>query len=246
MARNLNSPYARFAKNVIEDGEWYIVAASGGVEYSDLGGIFPPDSEEGLPRVYASPSAVFSQSGAIVAGRGDTIFIDPSYTTALTAAELLSAETNGVTIRYRGPLVGNTSQHITNRATAALPASTQSALFTVTGRVKVISIIGETTTAIQAQTCNTKLVSNPTVGNDVDLCATADITGDTVGSQYSITGTFANALVETPSGAFVYQASPTVVTAGTIDLSTDATNTGSIKWLCIWEPIDPGARVIAA
>ena len=43
------------------------------------------------------------------------------------------------------------------RATAALPATTQSALFNVVGgRIAVLGIIGEVTTVIQTQACNTK------------------------------------------------------------------------------------------
>lgn len=61
------------------------------------------------------------------------------------------------------------------KATTALPQTTQSAIFNVTGKVRIISIIGEVTTAIQNQANNLKLVANGTVGNDTDLCAVLNV-----------------------------------------------------------------------
>lgn len=130
------------------------------------------------------------------------------------------------------------------KAAANLPQSTQSALFTITGgRIRVMGIYGEVTTVIETKANNTKIVSNPTVGADVDLCAVNDITADSVGTIYTITGTFANAMVATTSGAVPDQAAKTVVAAGTIDLSCAASSTGQTKWVLQYEAIDPGATV---
>jgi hypothetical protein len=134
----------------------------------------------------------------------------------------------------------------TERATAALPQSTAGALFTVTGKVIVTDIIGEVTTIIQTQANNTKLVANPTVGADVDLCAVLDISADAVGSHYNITGTLANAMVNVAGGAGVAQAGRVIVKAGTIDLNCAASNTGAIKWTIHWIPIEKDADVVAA
>ncbi len=133
-----------------------------------------------------------------------------------------------------------------NRDTATLPATTAEALFTVSGRCKIISIRGEVTTVIQTQANNTKLIANPTVGADVDLCAVLNISADAVGTNYNITGTLANAMVATTSGAGVEQAAEVVVSAGTIDLSCAATNTGAIKWTIEYEPIDTNAEITVA
>jgi hypothetical protein len=133
------------------------------------------------------------------------------------------------------------------RATAALPATTQSALFNVVGgRIAVLGIIGEVTTVIQTQACNTKIRTNPTTGSDVDICANLDITGDEVGCLYGITGTFSDAMVGANAGATVLPDRPVVVPIGTIDMVTSATNTGSVKWAIFYEPIDDGAYVTAA
>lgn len=144
------------------------------------------------------------------------------------------------TVQYLPPLVVKT----VTKAAANLPQSTQSALFTITGgRIRVLGIYGEVTTVIQTQANNTKLVSNPTVGADVDLCAVNDITADAVGTIYTITGTLADAMVATTSGAVKDQSDKVVVAAGTIDLSCAASNTGATKWVLQYEAIDPGVTV---
>lgn len=134
---------------------------------------------------------------------------------------------------------------VVQRPTATLPQTATAAIFTVTGRCMITQILGEVTTAIQAQANATKLQANPTAtGSSVDMCATLDITGDVVGEMYGITGTFANAMV---SGlAIVAQATPTIVQAGTIDLVTAGSNTGSVKWTVRYFPIDEDALIVAA
>lgn len=134
-----------------------------------------------------------------------------------------------------------------SRATAALPQTTQSALFAVTGgRVLITSIVGQVTTVIQTQANATKLVANPTTGTDVDLCATLDITADQVGCLYGITGTLATAMVGANAGATVVPTNAVVVPVGTIDLSCAASNTGAVKWDLTYIPLDDGAAVTAA
>lgn len=133
------------------------------------------------------------------------------------------------------------------RGTASLPQTTQSALFNVVGgRVLVMAIIGEVTTVIQTQANNTKLVANPTVGTDADLCAVLDITADEVGTLYSISGLATDAMRGTTAGAVAGQDRPVIVAAGTIDLSCAASNTGAAKWAIFYLPIDDGAYVTAA
>jgi len=132
------------------------------------------------------------------------------------------------------------------RSAATIPDTTQTAYFTVTGRVLITQIVGEVTTVVSGTATNIKLIFNPIVGADVDLCTATTITDDAVGTVYNITGTLSDALVTTTSGAVIAQASAIVVTAGTIDLDCTATNTGEVKWTVNYEPIDQGAKVIAA
>lgn len=134
-----------------------------------------------------------------------------------------------------------------DRATAALPQGVQAALFTISGgRVLITQIIGEVTTIIQTQANNTKLVANPTVGTDVDICAVLSITADEVGTLYGISGLNSDALIGINAGAVPMMARPVALAAGTLDLSCAASNTGAIKWSLFYVPIDDGATVVAA
>ena len=144
-------------------------------------------------------------------------------------------------------IAGSRSAGVAARATATLPQSTASAIFTVVGGlVEILYILGQVTTVIQTQANNTKLIANPTTGSDVDLCAVLDITADEVGTLYGITGIFGDAMVGANAGATVMPQRSIVVNSGTIDLSCSASSTGSVKWRCEWRPIDDGAYVVAA
>jgi hypothetical protein len=146
-------------------------------------------------------------------------------------------------------MLHGTKTRLTKRGTASLPQTTQSALFNVDGgKILVHAIVGEVTTVIQTQADNTKLVANPDTGADVDLCAVNDITADAVGTMYNITGDFSDAMQATTSGAVetLGDYKPVIVAPGTIDLSCAASNTGSVKWSILWEPLDVGAKVTAA
>lgn len=136
------------------------------------------------------------------------------------------------------------------RATAALPQTTTSTLFTISGgKVLITGIIGEVTTVIQTQADNTKLTFDPTdAGATQDLCAVLDITADAVGTMYSITGTPATAMQDAlnflPSSKVLAQ--PLVLKPGSILLDCAASNTGAVKWECTYIPLDNGASVAAA
>ena len=135
-----------------------------------------------------------------------------------------------------------------DRATAALPAGTDGALFTITGgRINVVAIIGEVTTVIETQANNTKLKFNPTAaGADQDLCAVLNITADAVGTLYTITGLVTDALVDDLLIGDGVLTKPKVLSEGDIELDCSATNTGSVAWTLIYSPIDSDALVVAA
>lgn len=132
------------------------------------------------------------------------------------------------------------------RATAALPQTTQSALFTITGGViAVTGIIGKVTTAIQNQANNTKLVHNPSSGTDVDICAVLNIAADEVGTLYGISGLFSDALIGAGQ-ALAGMVRPVFLGPGTLDLNCAASNTGSVAWTLLYLPVDSGVIVAAA
>lgn len=137
-----------------------------------------------------------------------------------------------------------------DRTTAGLPATTDVALFTITGgRVAIVDLVGEVTTVIQTQANNTKLKFNPDgAGADTDLCAVLDISADAVGTYYSLTGTPATAMqdglqcITSNKGL----ARPLILSEGAIELDCAATNTGSVAWTLVYVPLDAAAEVVAA
>lgn len=136
-----------------------------------------------------------------------------------------------------------------DRATATLPQTAQGALFTVTGgRVIVTGLVGEVTTAVQAQATTVQIVGNPTTGTDVNWTnTTGDINGKEVGSLVTLPATLGGtASVQTAGGNVLALGSGFVAAVGTIDLKTGASSTGSAKWSITYIPLDDGASVAAA
>jgi len=158
--------------------------------------------------------------------------------------------TLGISLRALGtgalnlPNAGDTAWQTVARATAALPQSGTDSLFTITvGRILLVGLIGEVTTVIQTQANNTKLTFNPTeTGASTDICANLNITGDAVGTLYSITGTVGDAMQEGMLMTTTYMTN-LVLSEGTIDLTTAASNTGNVKWDMFYIPLDKGATV---
>lgn len=127
------------------------------------------------------------------------------------------------------------------KSAASLPATTSATLFSVTGTVKVLSIRGKVTTAIQDQAC-TLLVRANDGTNTQNLCAATSVRNNGVGVFFAPSGTLTSAAA-TSIAAGVYQAAPVVVGAGTIQATTNATNTGAMEWIVEYQPIDPGAQI---
>jgi hypothetical protein len=239
MLYNKNSGYGQFFGKET-NGKVFVLANSSEGNYQTLAELYGYDPE-GKARIFNSWATAIA---ATVAGRGDKILVSKGFTTAPTLAQLSSMNTNGVLAEPMGGKQGD--HYVSVRATGTMPQGTASALFTVTGKIKLLDIIGEVTTVLGSTANALKLVANPTVGNDVDMCATVEGNAAAVGSIFTITGTLANAMVKTVSGCGVAQASPLIVTAGTIDLNAAGSTTGSIKWTVRYEPIDQGAMVIPA
>ena len=138
-----------------------------------------------------------------------------------------------------------------NRTTAAKNvASVATAnLFTVaTGPIRLLGIAGHITTAIAVAANATKLVHTSTGGAAIDLCAALDVTGSAVRKLLTITGTKANAMaLSTDEGVIVGNlATPLILTPGILSLNCAASTTGVIDWYVLYEPLAPGAKMIAA
>ena len=144
-------------------------------------------------------------------------------------------------------VIQETQPKIVERDSSTLPQTTQTAYFTVSGRILVTQIVGEVGTAnIGAVETLVEVISNPTVGADVNLCASKDINGDVIGTIYTVTGTLADAMIATTSGAVAAQSAPIFVSAGTIDFKTSSSTTGQTKWTIHYIPLDSGSTVVAA
>ena len=217
-------------------GKIFVVTDDDDVNIQNIDELYKPES--GILRRFSTFTAVLA---ACLANRGDVIVVSPNFETALTATELLAAETKGVRI-----IQSNADKDgiVTVYKPDTIIATTDDKnLFTITGLVEIIQIIGKVGTVIQTQTNNALLKINPTNGADVDLCTALDISADAAKSFMTITGTLGGALINTPSGAVPTQASSIVVNAGVIELQTSANNSGSIKWLLRYKPLEAGARV---
>lgn len=137
---------------------------------------------------------------------------------------------------------------LTSRNAASLPQATTGQIFDVQGgRVQILELAGEVTTAFQTQTNNMKLIMDPdSGGSNVDLCAQLDVTGKAVGTQLRVNGDLSDALeaaadVQELLGDY----KPIVAGPGNILLSCSASSTGAAKWSILWRALDPGARVVA-
>lgn len=108
------------------------------------------------------------------------------------------------------------------------------------GRVLMVDWIGEVTTEIQAAATVSRLRIGTTALSD-----TLDITGDTVGTLYGITGTVANDMYDT-SGYRIAQAGALILDEGTVNFhNASGGSTGAIAFTMIYIPIDDGAYVEA-
>lgn len=116
------------------------------------------------------------------------------------------------------------------------------------GEVLVRAIYGKVTTVIGSTVSSLKLVANPTAtGSTLDLCAAVAVTSDPVGTLYSITGTVGDNLDVDKVGAVATLAKPFVVATGAIAANFSADPVGGvIEWTIIYEPLTPGATVVAA
>lgn len=142
---------------------------------------------------------------------------------------------------------------LVTRQSDTLPQTTDEALFTITGgKIQLLAIVGEVTVVIQTQANNTKLKFNPAgTGSDTDICDVLSITADAVGTLYSITGDFSDAMTES-NGVWAAESDDTmeagaiILGPGDIELNCAASNTGEVKWSVLYIPLDEGATVHAA
>lgn len=138
-------------------------------------------------------------------------------------------------------------------AGVALPASTTGQLFRVKGgRVRVRALVGRVGTLIQTQACNLKVSSKAldnasvAVGTAVDVASNLDVTALEASGSLFVEGD-GTAVVKSTAGAVLSgtNTGEWIANQGEIYITTDATNTGTIKWDMWYLPLDSGAFVEA-
>jgi len=238
---NQNSRYGAISKSypMVTGKAFFLVNASefAAAEYIKK---YPVDSD-GVVRVYTTWAAVIS---AIQANTDyDVVIVSPLFTTAPTKAQQLQLDAAGCVVWQAGQLLPDGSYLAATATALSLATATTNGIFAVTGRVELIHALGEVTTTSIGTGANAKLTMVPTVGSTTDLCATATTSSLPVGANLTITGTLANAMVTTVQGAFIKQATPIILTAGTLNLVTSATTVGNVKYRLVYRALDPGAFV---
>lgn len=131
------------------------------------------------------------------------------------------------------------------RATAVLPATGNQTLFTVAnGRILLTTCVGEVTTVASATVTNLKLTSVSTAigGSGTDITANTLVTSLAVGTQWSVSTLGSAAQL----GAVVTQTNELIIPPGIIRATTDATNTGAMRWTITYIPLDSGATLVAS
>lgn len=125
-------------------------------------------------------------------------------------------------------------------------------IFTVSGTVQIIEIVGIVTTQIEAKSCLINYSMNPTTPAGDTVFGTdgtaVEINGDLVGNLYTWDGVIAADLTSTVNGVALGMPAPTlIVPAGSLEcaavVATSAT--GAITFTIRYKPLTPGATVVS-
>jgi hypothetical protein len=153
-----------------------------------------------------------------------------------------------VDIKAKTDLILPGTKFATKTSTSHL---TSADLFTFTGSIGIVSILGRVETAVEDAANNCNLYVTPDALAETHICAVKDINGLHAGTLLTITGTLADAMIGTTEvGCAVSQASMitcTCVTDGHIGVTYGtADKDGVIVWELLWIPLTPGATCVAA
>lgn len=135
-------------------------------------------------------------------------------------------------------------EYTVERAAANLPQSTTHDLFTVSGgRVVVTAVVGEVTTAVQNQANTSFIKGYSPAGGGTSVTISTSMAMSDLPVGMLISGSDGPYWVVKPTLA----TQPcTIPTGGAVRLECAASNTGQVKWLLRYYPLDPGAKVAAA
>ena len=126
-------------------------------------------------------------------------------------------------------------------------AASATTIFTVaSGRIFIISLVGQVTTVIQGQATTVQFISSSSAGTAVNLTnSTGDLNGKEVGATVTLATTLGGTAVVNNAGATVCANPRFLVPAGNITVTMGAASTGALKYELIWVAYDSGATVTA-
>lgn len=139
---------------------------------------------------------------------------------------------------------------VTRAAADIFNGGTVNLLTVAGGRILLTHIEVEVTVAnIDGSTSNANLIANPTVGTDVNLCATVDIDGDVLGTIYAPAGPIATAMQAGLGLVIGLSHKGYIIPEGTIDIVSSAdvgASGGALGKVEAWYiPLDVGATLVA-
>ncbi len=134
--------------------------------------------------------------------------------------------------------------YIAKATNKLLTGGTISNIFTIINApILLVALIMEIKVAVSANNCNAKLVANPTVGIDTDMCSVVDIISAAIGDFFHIDGTIANAMIkDIPGFALplgIGMDIPLIIPVGAIDLNlaNSDPSTGAVDIYLRYKPL---------
>ncbi|NUR03070.1 MAG: hypothetical protein HOY79_43145 [Streptomyces sp.] len=136
------------------------------------------------------------------------------------------------------------------RAAATIPQTAAQNIFTISGgRILIVALTGQVTTAIGGTAVTLKVTNTPTSGTATDIASATAITSKEVGTLLGLPLTPGSALVVGANAGAAVQVpghQGWLVEPGTLSVTTSASTTGAISYDLVYIPYDTGASVAAA
>ena len=144
----------------------------------------------------------------------------------------------GRTLKQLFPYKGiGAAGNLATQNTKVLPATATGTLFTVTGSVVVLGLVGVVSTVFSATSVN---ISIGITGSNAAIAAnpSAAFGVTAVGSVLQLPAALAGVLPAAVSAKGTAASFSAFVVKGTnITITTDATNTGALTWVLVWAPL---------
>src|SRR5258707_627317 len=157
--------------------------------------------------------------------------------------------TPSINRQIRDASTGFNAIHLAQQVpTVALSPQT---IFTVSGgMILVVSLVGHVTTVMSATATTLTVGLTPTEGAGSSapaaLASAGTITSLEVGTNVTLGATAGAALaVGTNASTVIIKPAPIIVNTGAITLTGSATQTGFLRWVLTWVPLDDASTVVA-